>query len=505
VNRQISAVALGSLVLLASLIVATTYWQTWASGGLAAREDNAIQRVAQFEVRRGLIFASDGKTILAQNVRKKAGGQTLYFRTYPTNGFAAQTIGYSTESRSRVGLEHAMNSYLTGSNQDLGTLLNTIGDRLKGTTITGNNIILNLRVGAQRVAESLLRGKCGAAVAMNPQTGEIYAMASTPTYNPNLVEKPGGYAKIQATKAPCTPSAPLLNRATQGLYPPGSIFKTITAAAALDDKVYTPTSTFNDPGYCTEYGKQISNAENPDQNGPEAYGNVTLAEAYQHSINAVFCQIGMKLGASKIIDEAKKFGFYSVPPLETPSDSRSASGLYDQKTRKLFKPKNPDTAVDPGRLAFGQERMLVTPLQMAMVASTIANGGVEMEPQLVKKVVSHGGSLVYKPHPQVLSHATTPATAAAINSMMVSVVQAGTGTAAQIPGVTVAGKTGTAETGADHVYDAWFIFFAPAIHPVVAGAVVVESQLNGFGGAIAAPIAKAIMQAILPAASKAKP
>jgi peptidoglycan glycosyltransferase len=501
-NKQISAVALGSLVLLASLIVATTYWQTWASGGLAAREDNAIQRVAQFEIRRGLIYASDGKTILAENVREKASGQILYFRKYPTNGFASQTIGYSTES-SLVGLEHSENAYLTGTNQDLGTFVDSLGDQLKGTTISGNSLVLNLDVKAQRIAESLLRGKCGAAVALNPQTGAVSVMASAPTFNPNLVAKAGGYAKIAATKAPCSPSAPLLNRATQGLYPPGSTFKTITAAAALDDKVYTPTSMFNDPGYCTEYGKPIYNAD--DQNGPEVYGNVTLAEAYQHSINAVFCQIGMKLGAAKILDEAKRFGFYSVPPLELPSDARSASGLYDQKTRKLLRPKDPNTDVDPGRLAFGQERMLVTPLQMGLVAATIANGGVEMKPQLVKKVVSRGGSLVSKSHPEVLAHPTSPATAAAIKAMMISVVQAGTGEEAQIPGVVVAGKTGTAETGVPHVYDAWFIFFAPAVHPVVAGAVVVENQPNGFGGAIAAPIAKAIMQAILPQASKAKP
>jgi penicillin-binding protein A len=503
VNRQISTVALGSLVLLASLILATTYWQTWASAGLAARDDNSIQRVAQFEVRRGLIFASDGKTILAANVREKVNGQTLYFRTYPTKGFASQTIGYSTESRSRAGLERAENAYLTASNQDLGTFFDTLGDRIKGTTISGNNIVLNLRVGAQRVAESLLRGKCGAAVALNPQTGAVYAMASTPTYNPNLVEKPGGYAKIQATKAPCSPSAPLLNRATQGLYPPGSTFKTITAAAALDDKVYKPTSMFYDPGYCTEYGKPVYNAD--DQNGHEAFGNVTFAQAYQHSINAVFCQIGMKLGAGKILTEAKKFGFYSVPPLETPSDARSASGLYTQSTRKLLNPKDPDASVDPGRLAFGQERMLVTPLQMALVAAAIGNGGTMMTPHLVKEVVSRGGTVVLEQKPKVLRHATSPKTAAAIRDMMVSVVQAGTGTEAQIPGVVVAGKTGTAETGQNDVYDAWFIFFAPAIHPVVAGAVVVESQLNGFGGAVAAPIAKAIMQAILPGASKANP
>src|SRR5205823_4688159 len=156
---------------------------------------------------------------------------------------------------------------------------------LKGKTITGNNVVLNLAVKPQRIAESLLRGKCGAAVALNPSTGAIYVMASSPPYDPNLVEKRGGYAKIQATKAPCHPSAPLLNRATQGLYPPGSTFKTVTAAAALDDKVFTPVSTFTDPGYCTEYGKKVYNAL--DQKGPEAFGHVDFITAYIHSINAV--------------------------------------------------------------------------------------------------------------------------------------------------------------------------------------------------------------------------
>jgi peptidoglycan glycosyltransferase len=501
-NHQISTVALGSLVLLASLIVATTYWQTWASTGLAAREDNTIQRVAQFEIKRGRIYAADGKTVLAENVRRRVAGQTLYFRIYPTHGFASQTVGYSTQSRARAGLEQEQNAYLTASNQDLGTFFSTLGDRLKGTTITGNNVVLNLRVRAQRVAESLLRGTCGAAVALNPSTGAVYAMASSPTYNPNLIEAKGGYARIQATKAPCTPSAPLLNRATQGLYPPGSTFKTITAAAALDDRVFTTSSTFNDPGYCTEYGKRVSNALDQ-QGGAEAFGHVNFVDAYVHSINAVFCMIGQQVGSGRILEEAKKFGFYSVPPLETPSDARSPSGLYLH--HRAWFPKQPQYDVDPGRLAFGQERMLVTPLQMAMVAATVANGGAEMEPRLVKEVLSPGGSVVYRPKPHRLRYATKPQTAATIRDMMVQVVQRGTGTHAQISGVTVAGKTGTAETGTNRVYDAWFIFFAPAEHPVVAGAVVVESQLNGFGGAVAAPIAKAIMQAILPATSKTKP
>ena len=407
-------------------------------------------------------------------------------------------IGYSTQSRARAGLERSENSYLTGANADLGTILATVGDRLKGTTIKGNNLVLTIHAGAQWLAEKLLRGTCGAAVVLNPKTGAVYVMASSPGFDPNLIEQATGYAKVEATKSPCPPepAAPLLNRATQGLYPPGSTFKTITAAAALDDGVYTPDSTFYDPGYCTEYGKQVHNAL--DQSGPEAFGLVNLVEAYQHSINAVFCNIGQKLGAARILAEAKKFGFYSVPPLETPADARSASGLY--LNGKLFDPKTAAqlSQVDPGRLAFGQDRMLATPLQMALVAATVANKGVQMKPTLIQRIVAPGGSVIASLQPQVLRRATSPKTAGELKNMMVEVVQAGTGTAAQIPGVVVAGKTGTAETCAcNTVYDAWFIFFAPAENPTLAGAVVVEDQNNGFGGAIAAPIAKQLMQAIL--------
>jgi penicillin-binding protein A len=502
VNRRISQVAIVALVLLAALIVATTYWQTWASAGLAARQDNEIQRVAQFSIDRGLIVAANGKTVLAANVKKKVNGQTLYFRRYPTHGLASQVVGYSTQSRSRAGLERSENSYLTGSNADLSTIFDNVGDRIKGTTIKGNSLELTIRPVAQRLAEHLLAGKCGAAVVLNPKTGAVYVMASTPGFDPNLIEQPSGYAKVQATKSPCPPgaAAPLLNRATQGLYPPGSTFKTITAAAALDDGVYTPDSTFYDPGYCTEYGKKVSNAL--DQSGPEAFGTVNMVQAYQHSINAVFCMIGQKLGAKRILQEAKRFGLYSVPPLETPGDTRSASGLY--AGGKLFDPTTAAgySRVDPGRLAFGQEKMLTTPLQMAMVAAAIANKGVEMRPTLIKAVSSPGGSVVKRLHPHVYRVATKPSTAGALKNMMVEAVQAGTGTAAQIPGVVVAGKTGTAETCAcNTVYDAWFIFFAPADNPTVAGAVLVEHQDGGFGGAVSAPIAKQLMQALLPTAS----
>jgi penicillin-binding protein A len=498
VNRQISRVALAALLLLASLIVGTTYWQSWAAGGLAARQDNAIQRVAQFRIKRGLIYASDGKTVLAANVRRKAGGQTLYFRTYPTHGLASQVLGYSTQGRSRAGIERQENAYLTASNANLGTIFSKLGDKLKGATVRGNNLVLNLRVNAQKIAETALRGKCGAAVVLNPKTGQVYVMASTPGYDPNKIESANGYASIIHSPPACPgSSSALFNRATQGLYAPGSTFKSITAATALDSNVYTPKSTFFDPGYCTEYGKQIKNAL--DQNGPERFGNVDLVQAFIHSINAVFCELGIKLGPKRILDEAKKFGFYAKPPIELPSNEVAPSGMFDYGKRRFF---DTPSLIDPGRLAFGQERMLVTPLQMALVAAGIANNGTIMVPHLVNRVTGPGGGLVTRVHPQVWKHATSPQTAQAINLMMQGVVQSGTGTAAQISGVKVAGKTGTAETAQNRVYTAWFIFFAPADNPTVAGAVAVEHQLNGFGGKISAPIAKQLMEAILPPPSK---
>ena len=499
-NKQISRLSIFALLLIAALIVATTYWQSWAAPGLAARQDNAIQRVAEFQIKRGKIYASDGHTLLAGNKRVKEAGQTFYFRRYPTNGLASQVVGYSTQGRSRSGVERQLNGYLTASNANLGTIIAKLTDKLRGTTVTGNNVTLTIHANAQKLAESALAGSCGAAVVLNPKTGAVDVMASSPGFNPNKIESSQGYASILHSPSACPgSSSALLNRATQGLYAPGSTFKTVTAAAALDAGIYTPASRFFDPGYCTEYGKRVYNSGNPDQNGPEMYGNVSLIEAYQHSINAVFCNIGQKIGARRILDKAKDFGFYSTPPLELPSNERAPSGLYDFKRHTLI---DDASQVDPGRLAFGQERMLVTPLQMALVAAGVANGGRVMTPYLLKEVRSPGGSVVVKTRPTVWRRAMKPTTAAALNQMMQAVVIGGTGTAARIPGIKVAGKTGTAETGLDHVYTAWFIFFAPADNPQVAGAVVLEHQLNGFGGSVAAPIARELMQAILPAASK---
>jgi peptidoglycan glycosyltransferase len=495
VNNQLNRLALVAVIMLTALIVATTYWQSWAAGSLAAKQDNAIQLVSQFEVARGLITAANGNTVLAANRKVKRNGQTFYFRRYPSHGLAAQTLGYSTSALSQTGLELSLNDYLTGATTNLSNAIQRTLNQLGGGTVYGDNVVLTINAGAQALAQQLLGDRCGAVVAMNPRTGAIYVMASSPTYDPNLIDKPGGYAKVLKTKGTCGDSSALLNRATYGLYAPGSTFKMVTASAALDSGAFTPTSGFNDPGYCVEYGKHVSNAGNPDQNGPETYGHVTLAQGFQHSINSVFCNVGKQIGAKVILDYAKRFGFYSTPPLETPANQRLPSGLY--QNNKLWFPKDPATDVDPGRLAFGQERLQVTPLQMLMVGATIANGGVVPRPYIVDRVIGHDGSIVSRTRASNLGRAIKPETAAELNQMMVSVVQAGTGTAAQIPGIQVAGKTGTAETGVNNVYTAWFVSFAPADNPQVAVAVVLEKQLNGFGGAVSAPIAKAILQKLL--------
>jgi peptidoglycan glycosyltransferase len=498
-NRQITRLAFLGVALIVALIVATTYWQTWASAGLADRQDNAIQRVAQYSIRRGVIYASDGRTVLAANRPKRVGGRTLYFRRYPAGALAPHVVGYSTQSRNQTGVEREENDYLTGANANLNSLFQSTVDKLKGQTVRGNSLVLAIDARAQRIANEQLHGKCGSVVALEPSTGRVLVMASSPTYDLNLVESTAGYRQIQKIRGACSPAAPLLNRATDGLFTPGSTFKIVTAAAALDSGAFTPSSTFNDPGYCTEYGKPVYNSGNPDQNGPEQFGTIDFNSGFEHSVNSVFCNIGLKIGAKTILEYSKRFGFYSVPPLQTPINERAASGLYFHHA--LYLPKDPATQVDPGRLAFGQERMLVTPLQAAMVTAAVANHGVIMRPTLIDRIIGPRGGTVSKPRPQRLWAPIKPRTAAELTHMMELVVEGGTGTHAQIPGISVAGKTGTAETGVNGINTTWFDAFAPADHPRVAIAVVLQNQ-HGFGGTTAAPIAKVVMQAILRRGSK---
>ncbi|HEY8627525.1 MAG TPA: penicillin-binding protein 2 [Gaiellaceae bacterium] len=498
-NKQISRLAVVAMVLISALILATTYWQAWAAGGLADRQDNAIQQVAQFTIQRGLIYASDGKTVLAANKPTKTADHVLFFRRYPKGPLASHVVGYSTRFRNRAGLERSENDYLTGANGNLGAVFSSEIDRLKGQTVKGNSLVLTIDANLQALANRALAGKCGSIVALEPTTGRVLVMASSPTYNPNVAEKPNFLQLVGRIKGGCDFVAPLLNRATSGLFTPGSTFKIVTVSAALDTGKFTPDSNFQDPGYCTEYGKPVYNSGNPDQNGPEQFGSLSLFTGFQHSVNSVFCNVGKQLGAATILDYAKRFGYYSIPPLETPINERSPSGLY--QNHRLFRPKDPATQVDPGRLAFGQERMLTTPLQSVMVTAAIATGGAVMKPYVVGRVLDPHGKTIRKTKPDELGRAVKRSTADEVTKMMIAAVTGGTGTAAQIPGIQVAGKTGTAETGVSHVNTTWFTSFAPADAPRIAIAVVLEQQ-HGFGGTTAAPIARQIMQAYLSRGSK---
>ena len=488
-NKQIIRLTYVALALVAVLVVMTTYWQTWAAASLADRQDNAIRRVAEFSIDRGLIFSFEPRKRLARNVEREIDRQTLFFRRYPFGSLAAHVVGYSTVERSRTGLERSLNDYLTASNANLSTLVDKALDELRGKPVQGNNVVTTLDLDAQAVAVEELGTNCGAVVALDPRSGEVKVMASTPGFDPNLVEE--SYERISRITADCMPAAPLLNRGSAGLFVPGSIFKVITASAALESGKYGPEAPFVDPGYCTVYGKRVNNFDTT-----RPYGAIDLTNALANSVNSVFCKIGLKLGAKRILDMAKQFGFYERPPLETPADERLASGLY--RNGQLYYPRV-DSNVDAGRMAFGQERMLVTPLQMAMVAGAIGVNGRLMEPHVVDRIVAPGGKVIEKTQPQLIRRAVSRKTADSVAEMMRLAVERGTGTAAQIFGYSVGGKTGTGETGVPGSNTTWFIAFAgedeekPA---ELAIAVVLQNQ-SGTGGVTAAPIARAVMQAIL--------
>ena len=482
-NAQIASLFRVVAIGFAVLITMTAYWQIWAADSLATRQDNARLVYRQLEIKRGLIFASNGK-VLARNRAQKRDGQTIYTRVYPYGRLFAHVVGYNTIDQGRTGIELANNDFLTAANADLATQLRNLGDAIRGETVTGDNLDTSLSLPAQQAAARGLAGNVGAVVALQPSTFRVLAMASNPSFNPNTVVK--NFAKLNRPSS----HAPLLNRAMQGLYAPGSTFKTVTATAALDTGKYTPDSTINAFGSCLSPAQfpifaQLCNAPG------ESFGTITLSTAMTYSVNTVFAQIGLALGPRTMTDYMTRYGFFTKPPLDFPSDEMSASGRY-QNGRML----RPNSRMDVARVAIGQEKLAVTPFQMAEVAATIGNGGELMQPTLVDRAVQPGGSVDYKATPHVLTRVMSTRTAQELAQMMKNVVDEGTGTAANLQGVAVAGKTGTAETGIPGINTAWFIAFAPVVHPQIAVAVTIEHTPQ-FGGQIAAPIAAQVIKAYL--------
>jgi peptidoglycan glycosyltransferase len=479
VNRQITTLFRLSAVGIALLITMTAYWQIWASSSLADRRDNARLVYRQLQIKRGLILAANGKTVLAHNEAEHHNGLTLYTRRYPFGPLFAHAVGYNTVGDGRTALELAENPYLTASNSDLATVISNIGSTLRGETVTGDNVITSLSVPAQKAAQKGLQGLTGSVVAIEPSTGRVVAMYSSPSFDPTKVDQ--NFSRLTKKGG-----APLLNRATQGLYAPGSTFKIVTATSALNAGYGPKQLNIDAGGHCiTDEGHQLCNA------GTESFGTIDLKTALTNSVNTYFAQLGEKLGQRRLQDTMQKFGFFQLPPFTYPTDEMNPSGIY--QNGDLLGTLAP---VDVGRVAIGQERLGVTPMQMATVAATVANDGVRMAPRLVDKVVTPGGHTVYTGKPQEVERVMSPGTAAQLNEDMRNVVDEGTGTAANVLGLNVAGKTGTAETGVNGLNTAWFIAFAPAENPKIAVAVVVENTPE-FGGQIAAPIAAKVIEAYL--------
>ena len=443
-----------------------------------ALRDNSLNKRALLEeqrIHRGTIRAADG-TVVARSVKQRGG---VYSRRYPTNGLFAHAIGYSFTTLGRAGLERSRNDDLIGKNNELSSIL----DQLRGKRQTGDALRTTLDPAAQRVAYQQLAGRKGAVVALNPRTGAVQVMASEPTYDPNLLRSPKTYSRLANDNA----NKPLVNRATQFGYAPGSTFKVVTATAAIDSGEFTPTSTVDGKNGVKISGVPLQNDFN------QSFGPIDLATALEKSVNTVYAQVGEKLGKRTMREYMNRFGFDRKPQLDYPKEQMSASGEY--YNGRLISPLSP--RVDVGRMAIGQDKLAVTPLQMAEVAAAVANNGKLMKPHLTDRVVDIDGRTVERVSPEVQSTVMKPSTASTVTGMMERVVQSGTGTQAQIPGVRVAGKTGTAETQIGRtINNVWFIAFAPADNPRVAIAVTMQGQ-PGFGGDVAAPVAKAVMESLL--------
>jgi len=465
------------LVLFAALIAMTSYNSVINAKAYRDNALNARPQIEQQRVHRGVIRARDN-SLLAHSVKAS---DTLYRRRYtPEAQLFAHVIGYDFLRIARAGLERSRNDALAGQRNELRSIV----DELRGQRQEGDNVITNLDPRAQKIARDALGDRKGAVVAIEPSTGKVRVMVSTPGYNINSLNDNGVYAKLSQDGE----NSPLLNRATQAGYVPGSTMKVVTATAALDSGEFQPDSRVSGKSPITISGTPLSNFSG------EQFGDITLTDALTHSVNTVWAQVAEKLGHGTMAEYMKRYGFGKDPPMDYPDAQMLPSGVY--VNGKLLGPSS--DKVDIGRVGIGQERLRVTPLQMATVAATVANDGVRMKPQLTSRIVDNDGRTVQNIEPEEAERVMSAQTAEQLTQMMSNVVKEGTGTAAALDGIEVAGKTGTAELDiARHIDQPWFIGFAPRAAPKIAVAVTLERIVGGQGGVVAAPIAKQVMQELL--------
>jgi peptidoglycan glycosyltransferase len=474
-NRPIARLLALVIVLFALLVAFTSRWTVFEAASLRSNPLNRRSLLAQARIARGPISTSGG-TVLARSSRNSEG---LYERSYPEGRLFAHAVGYSYLESGQTALERFRNSVLTGQT---GTSFQTILERIQGTEPQGDGVVTTLDAHAQQVADSALEGHRGAVVAIEPRSGAVRVLLSSPSFDPSSLRSPSALARIEAEGG-----SPLVDRAVQYGFAPGSTFKLVTATAAFDTGQFSPSSTLSGRNGIVVSGVPLNNDNN------ESFGQLTLTEALAKSVNTVWAQVAERVGKRTLARYMARFGFDRKPRLDLPAGEMSASGEYEGG--RLLAPTS--ESVDVGRMGIGQDKLRVTPLQMANVAAAIANRGRLMVPHLTERIVDPEGRTVERIKPQLQAVVMQPRTAEAVTGMMEAVVREGTGTPAQIPGIQVAGKTGTAETQfGSALNNAWFVAFAPARAPRIAVAVAVE-RVPGFGATFAAPVAKKVMEALL--------
>ncbi|WIM96605.1 penicillin-binding transpeptidase domain-containing protein [Actinoplanes oblitus] len=481
------------LFVLFGLIFANLNWiQAYKADEYRTHPWNGRVKVAEYERPRGVIEA--GGNALAQS---KATDDTLkYLRVYPKKEIYAPVLGYKPVNLGSVGIEESENDFLSGESDKL------IGDRITdmftGEKTGGGNVLLSLNTAAQEVAWKQMinneRGaKKGAAVAIDPRTGAIQALVSMPSYDPNQLvthdknAAASAYKKLNADK-----DQPMLNRALSQTLPPGSTFKVIVSAAALQSGYDVDTEIPAGSVY-REGGATIRNSEEEVCPG----GEVTLKEALTESCNTGYAKLGVKLGADKVKETAKAFGFEESDLRIGNLESHDGLSVAASHTGDIA---NPDGSTDKSALAqssIGQRDVRMTPMQGALIAATVANGGDQMRPYLVQKLLSSERRTIYTASPQKKSSPIDSAVAGKLKEMMISVVENGTGKKAQTDGLTVGGKTGTAQNAEGADPHGWFIGFAfnDKGDPVSAVCVMLENVSGGHASAEAARIAGLIMKA----------
>jgi peptidoglycan glycosyltransferase len=463
------------------LVLFTSRWTVFEAASLEDETANRRPLIEEQKVPRGLILARDG-TVLARSRGQGRGEDRIFTRFYPTGPLFSHVVGYSFIRNGRVGLEKSRNDALAGEEDEFESILSELENRKP----EGFDVVTNLDVEAQRVALAGLAGRKGGVVAVEPQTGKVRVMASVPQYDANQV--PSSFQALNGD-----PGKPLLNRTAQELYPPGSTFKVVTAAAALDSGEFTPETIIDGSSPKTISGQPLANA------GGQSFGPISLTDALTNSVNTVWAQVGERLGRQTLVDYIDRFGFSEDPKLDYPEEQMVPSGIRDAKGRYL----GGDAGFDVGRVAIGQGGLegaiQAAPLQMALVAAAIGNDGKLMKPRLTDRVVRKDGRVEERIEPDLQSQVISKEAADQLAAMMARVVEEGTGTAAALEGIDVAGKTGTAEIGEfRELTQPWFIGFAPVDEPRMAVAVTLERQPAGSsGGETAGPIARAVLESLL--------